>query len=344
MRLQSATFLLLLLPQASLARRPFGVVPSVAAASCRRTEHATVLGLLRGGYQQEHDNLDQHDDGMPPRIAPTDMALALRWTAEINRRLAVGTSSRRGGADPLIAPILYRDSSSQQTPLIRGGSAATTMASTATSESPLTLFHAKSPRPGGTGASRWGPNLEAYLQHVSRQLGLIEDDDDNDGATAVELSLALLYLDRATSAETPRSNGVAACPFLTPRSVHRLALTALLLATQTTRGWPLTYLMERIESLGIPSDQLTQMLSWMQGALGDPGLFVTPVQLQTWRKVLPRTSWLQATVASTPFFPPTTGKPTARATDPTEAPAATTIEAPHEETFSSASRVQLPVA
>ena len=132
-------------------------------------------------------------------------------------------------------------------------------------------------------SNRWGPSLEAYVDHICHALHLTP-------GAAPELSLALMYLDRATSAETPRSNGVPPVPFLQPRTVHRLVLAALLLATQTTQGYPLPVLMERVESLGIPPEQLSQMLQWMHGALGDPGYFVTLYSIQHWHQVLGETA------------------------------------------------------
>ena len=44
-------------------------------------------------------------------------------------------------------------------------------------------------------------------------------------------------------------------------------------------------LLHKVSSLGIPHDQLQQMVAWMRGALGDPGLYVTPDQMEEWRRV-----------------------------------------------------------
>ena len=279
----------------SVVARPFGLPWSrrgIPAFAKRAFLEDSVLPL-RGGYQQEeeeltmaqqqqqhvhqeHDFDDNHQAHMPPLISAADMALALRWTGEINRRLDWGTrpdaatlTTTRG---PLVTAVPVNDSSHPYYPTdMRGGGGEVTADSLSFAQEEsfaqedtaptLTLFHAKSPRPTGNGANRWGPNLEAYISHICQELQLTAD-------AAPELSLALMYLDRATSAETPRSQGLApAVPFLQPRTVHRLVLAALLLATHTTQGWPLPVLMERVESLGIPPEQLSQMLQWMHHAL-----------------------------------------------------------------------------
>jgi hypothetical protein len=38
-----------------------------------------------------------------------------------------------------------------------------------------------------------------------------------------------------------------------------------------------------LQSLGIPLQQLQQMVDWMTGALGDLGFFLTPNQMRDWR-------------------------------------------------------------
>lgn len=276
---------LLLLVDISLAR-PFGVatssqhkppMPGIRAfASPRATSPtARILPPLRGGATTIDDEVDAH---MPPRISAQDMALALRWTGEVNRRLRWGTEpSRLEASTHLVAPIY-----DEATHAMRGGES-----SEAASSLPLTLFHAKSPRrQGGRGAGRWGPELKRYVERICRQLDL-----SNEGA--VELSLALMYLDRASSPETPRSNGAIPVPFLQPRTVHRVVLTALLLAAHTTHGVPLPVLMERVEDFGVPPDQLAQMIQWMHLALGDPGYFVATDSIQRWQTVLAETSRLR---------------------------------------------------
>ncbi len=137
-------------------------------------------------------------------------------------------------------------------------------------EEELTLFHAKAK----LCARSWGPDLLPYLKHISEVLQI----ENN-----LELVLAMVYLDRACSVETPRSNGIAHVPFLQPRTVHRLGLAALVVAKTATSGTQ-TKIQELSESLGIPKAQLEQMVEWMVGALGDEGLYVGLEDLKAWSK------------------------------------------------------------
>jgi hypothetical protein len=174
-------------------------------------------------------------------------------------------------------------------------------------EEELTLFHAKIPRiraeteSGETvetqseeqdrdrGADYWGPDLLPYLEHIAEILHM----DNSDGG--VELLLAMIYLDRACSVETPRSNGVPPCPFCGPRTVHRLGLAALVVSKRavnvnSSRSEHGDYesdeeLVSRLSlSLGIPRLQLQQMVEWMVAALGDDGLYVGLEDMRTWSR------------------------------------------------------------
>lgn len=164
-------------------------------------------------------------------------------------------------------------------------------------EEELSLFHAKKSRSQSSsvckvdeleeedtkGASHWGPELLPYLVHIVDLLGI-----DKDG---IEICLAMIYLDRACSVETPRSNGVPSCPFCSPRTVHRLSLAALLVSMEAVRGQPQQfhtttddYMTRLSQSLGIPLFQLQQMVDWMRAALGDEGLFVTLEEMKRWSR------------------------------------------------------------
>lgn len=124
------------------------------------------------------------------------------------------------------------------------------------------------------GVDHWGPDLLPYLEHIVELLGI-----DKNG---IEICLAMIYLDRACTVETPRSNGVPSCPFCAPRTVHRLSLAALLVALGAVRGAPQQQrccdgdaaFARLSQSLGMPLFQLQQMLDWMRGALGDEGLYM----------------------------------------------------------------------
>ena len=228
----------------------------------------------------------QEDIYQPPRILLKHMSLALRVTSEWNRRLLNGVnhfkfwqrkenSSRGQPTDENHFPINVHPSRPWHPPI--------PVSSTQSHDDELTLFHAKTPRSSSgedkalVGVARWGPELLPYLEHIVDLLGISAD--------GVEIPLAMIYLDRACSVETQRSNGVPPCPFCIPRTVHRLSLASMLLATQAVKGISeeeMTSLYEKISSLGIPGTQLEQMVEWMRGALGDAGLAVTIPQMHEW--------------------------------------------------------------
>jgi hypothetical protein len=242
--------------------------------------------------EQWEEQYDEEEAFQPPKIHLKHMSLALRLTAEWNRRLIEGVSRRlkfwkqglstsspnhqqmflqqRGGSHP----VNVHPSRPWHPPIQVGDSEVQTE---------LTLFHAKSPRAQKQhkeqrrGPARWGPELQPYLEHIVDLLGISQQ-----GSDGVEIPLAMIYLDRACSVETPRSSGIPSCPFCTPRTVHRLSLVALLVASQAAHGGEMDDYFERISSLGIPKAQLQQMVDWMKGALGDPGLLVTVKQMKDW--------------------------------------------------------------
>lgn len=243
----------------------------------------------RGGSTMVAPPPEESLQPKPPALPSMNMehvSLSLRYTCEMNRRLQEATHlnpsihdqyekepdnvmNTRGGVQ--IHPSQFWQ------PPIRAPEVEDT-------QEQLTLFHAKSPRAGKTtvrrGANRWGPDLLKYLEHVTRLLNV----HDN----PLVLSLAILYLDRASSVETPRSNGAPACPYVSPRTVHRLVLVSLLIATKAV--YPSLDL--DVSSLGIPPMQLQHMENWMREALGDEHLYVQPEQLEdffynwerTWNK------------------------------------------------------------
>lgn len=210
----------------------------------------------------------------------------------------------------------------------------------------LTLFHAKVPRsrsppgeadesesggaesseqahtglsdgeaePKEGGALYWGPDLLPYLEHILYELLGV----DKEGSEII-LVLAMIYLDRACSIETPRTahyqrNGVGGgvavppCPFCAPRTVHRLSLSALVIAVKALRRTASAasmvsssssslsssqqphidsdaFVLEKLSgSLGIPLLQLQQMVEWMLLSLGDDGLYVSMEELRAWSR------------------------------------------------------------
>ena len=142
----------------------------------------------------------------------------------------------------------------------------------------------------------WGPDILPYLEYICDKLEI-----DKNG---IEVSLAMIYMDRACSVETSRSNGVPSCPFCTPRTVHRLSLAAFIISLQAVRGQDgagggggggggeqqLEQQYQQLQllsvSLGIPLLQLQQMVEWMRSALGDSGLFVTMEEMISWNRSL----------------------------------------------------------
>lgn len=223
-------------------------------------------------------SLVEENHFQPPSINISEMALALRWTSEINRRLEVGTQGiTEGRHQRFLTPGVN---------LVRGGGGAvmtTTYRILKTVEQQndddATIFHAKTPRLRSTGVARWGPCLEKFIQ---RLFDILQEDyhliDPH-----LELTLAMMYLDRACSVEKVRS--VAQLPFCTPRTVHRLSLTAILVAVAAVRGVSdMTPIYDKVETtFGIPSANCQSMVEWMRAAFGDAGIFVTPDEMREWK-------------------------------------------------------------
>lgn len=264
--------------------------------------------------QQQH----QEEPYQPPKILLKHMSMALRVTSEWNRRLLNGVHRfqfiwKRKPDSTQQPPLSQQQPDEHRGPYHSPQSNAygtlpvnvhpsrpwhppipPTLQSTGGEEDELTLFHAKAPRdPSASssegssrkddatahrGVARWGPELLPYLEHIVELLEI--------SPGGVEIPLAMIYLDRACSVETPRSNSVPPCPFCIPRTVHRLSLASLLLATQAVKGLSDTEMQTVFEKLassfGIPEVQLQQMVEWMRGALGDTGLMVTVSQMKLW--------------------------------------------------------------
>jgi hypothetical protein len=248
----------------------------------------------------------------PPKIMLKHMSMALRVTSEWNRRLLNGVNRfkfwKKTDSTDNNFQQTHQDQEGQQYPPHHSSSSTygtlpvnvhpsrpwhTPIPPTLKTEEDddLTLFHAKAPRGSSSpseqgsssetarrGIARWGPELLPYLELIVELLDISPDG-------GVEIPLAMIYLDRACSVETPRSNSVPPCPFCTPRTVHRLSLASMLLATQAVKGLSepeMQVLYKKFSSLGIPEVQLQQMVEWMRGALGDTGLMVTVSQMKVW--------------------------------------------------------------
>jgi hypothetical protein len=385
---------------------------SLASATTRHSQPIVlnqhqehVLLSLRAGYQDQQQHSWQDDDAFaeeeqvededneedeeeaedsysssssschPPSIALGEMAMALRWTGELNRRMMIASTARAQdtstGSFMSLSPPSYHSSSSLLVD-VRGGERAMTVEqlqlqrqqlSNEDESSPLTIFHAKAPFQGGggedantnpqrqrrRGALRWGPDLEAYLEHLVVDVFALKDAETR----SLALSLAMMYMDRATSVETPRGrqqrNGATtpSCPYCTPRTVHRLILTSLYLAVQAILQQKLamsndenddlmttfteeslflpprvlpshgrcSFYETKLASLGIPQDEMHHMIAWMKAALGDAGFFVTSDHMREWRRTWER-SWFTTTTTTTTPTPTTTTTPTPTTTTP----------------------------
>ena len=265
-------------------------------ASSAVGQPATSVGQV---IPQDHSNEQDND---LPSMNLEHVSLSLRLTCEMNRRLLQGIRNynsnvqtttaahhtkhpllQRGGDDtglvtPQHHPVNIHPSQSWQPPIRQSSNQEQQQ-----EEETLTMFHAKAPRTKKTqqrrGVARWGPELLPYLEYLVNNVLHVPQNQQS-----LTLALALMYLDRACSVETTRSNGAAKCPFVQPRTVHRLLLVALLTASRAVSPSDTVQLENVYDSLGIPPAQLEQVLHQFQNALGDYGLYVDPVQLEQWMK------------------------------------------------------------
>ena len=173
------------------------------------------LSLPRGGGEVEdkvHDNTNiekKHQQtsaiSLPlsslPLVDTLSVSLALRLTAETNRRLQHSTSKEQHKEE--------------------------------------TLFHSSV-------SYQESPELKTYLDTLLSAAGLEESTSTNpmDDERQVILSLALLYIDRSTSVDTPTDDyhqtgqmgGSHPSPYISPRTVHYVILTSLSIAIKCVRG------------------------------------------------------------------------------------------------------------
>jgi hypothetical protein len=296
------TQLVLLCVGYSVARRPTFVTKLPLRGGSMAMGHAEMFNAVPASWlvaqpQKEKDNEYYHEKleeyltieevtatpieenhFQPASINTSEMALALRWTAEVNRQLQVGNlATIEGKQQKLLASGLDH---------LRGGGGAVMtyripMTGQQRGDDDATIFHAQTPRSRWSpGSARWGASLEEFLQ---RLFDVLRDDSTTTVDPELELTLAMMYLDRACSVETSRS--VAHLPFCTPRTVHRLALTAMLVAVAAVRGVSnMTRIYDQVEaSFGISTASCQSMVEWMRSALGDAGIFVTPDEMREWK-------------------------------------------------------------
>lgn len=258
-------------------------------------------------YENPHsyrDSTEAVDASVPfemPDLHLNHVSLSLRLTCEMNRQLLQGIRESLGEEPgPLHEGTNYpnhqRSNGPVHNPLLQRGGDDNAMyhhpvnvhpsqswqppikeASSESNENlALTLFHAKSPRVSSkrrTGIARWGPELLSYLEYLVKDVLELPEEQ-----WSLILALTVVYLDRACSVETSRGMH-AACPFLEPRTVHRLTLISMVTAAQAVLADQVDA--SRIqELLKIPPSQFQQMEDTFQKALGDFGLYVDPFELQ----------------------------------------------------------------
>ena len=203
-----------------------------------------------------------------------NIAHALRFSCEVNRQLSAASNS------------MSRLSPSEDESTINGSTEVS-------QQEELTVFHQARPRElgGKRGVLRWGPDLALYLEELYKAL---------ECSSPMCLVYALIYLDRACSVETKRAglsvNGeVLKCPYVTPRTVHRLLLTAMVMAAKATDPEIIIksnalgcdqYVSsskryaERLKAFGVSEKILAAMEAKMLAALGEEGTFVQEYQLR----------------------------------------------------------------
>ncbi|GAX24840.1 hypothetical protein FisN_6Hh391 [Fistulifera solaris] len=261
-----------------LSGPPFALLLLSSSWSSCTAEVASIREIPRPHLQRTTSSLP---------IKVEEVALALRWTGEMNRRLFLASQQPFG-----VQRI--RDETEelpQSKDPFRGGQASvyriasTPRPSTVASDT-ITVFHAKRLYEGNAqGARRWGPELSQYLHTLVSFFG----SDFENTMSITDLTLAMIFMDRACSVETPRSDGHSPCPYCTPRTVHRLLVASVLVAVEANRGAPISEELRTQLSkvLGIPHSELEHMVDWVRGALGDQGTFVSSEQLQdfalTWK-------------------------------------------------------------
>jgi len=268
---------------------------------------------LQASGSLHHGSSNHHAWGkkQPSSFGVTEMTWALRWTGEVNRQLHQTTQTTtaiqsnlqyhdHGLLSSLSEPSLPTVQSPSSLLLVRGGSDQQQQQLQQNNpilqdgnDGSLTDFHAKSPMHAEqTGAARWGPPLASFLERALKVL-LGHNSDAHEQERI--LMLSLLYMDRASSVSTPRSQRETshALPFCTPRTVHRLTLSSLILAVSSSvhNVSPQMYCQRVAAAFGMCPEQLYTMVLEMKHALGDFGALVTPLQYRQFQE-----AWLTSPV------------------------------------------------
>jgi hypothetical protein len=229
-------------------------------------------------------------------------------TGTRNKRAATRQQQFRGGSTTSLC-VASRTTNTMRLPMTAPGEIDRL-------EAPPTIFHA--PRvptktATGTAGSATGTKLTSLSDFLNRALQciIIPPKDSRTDVVSKDalLSLAMLYLDRACAVDTPRYQfqnerqhhlQSPSCPFCSPATVHRLALTALLVAA-SANNLSICY-HDVSAAFGISRHECETMMAWMRTALGDAGIFVTPEEMRAfasvWHKRFPASATVTTSTAT----------------------------------------------
>lgn len=267
------------------ARQTFQNVPEYYAY---QNDTSSILDDVIHDEQQpgmERDQSDAMSNSLenifqPPSIQRAQISLAMESTAEMNQRLELGVSSSGQEVEHLLQEHYPFEQEQQLNNEDRPRGYKIHMHRPHTVRE--TIFHGKALGSSQQGINEYSPTMEDFVGQLLDLLISIKGSNTHSDHE-LELSLAMIYLDRASSIETSRN--VPRCPFVTPRTVHRLLLTAILLAVAVVRNVnDLSETYHKIEgAFGISSFHCYQMVKWMRAALGDSGIFVTPDDMRQFK-------------------------------------------------------------
>ena len=190
--------------------------------------------------QQQHpreeapQTSDMENPFQPPAITVSQMAMALRWTSALNRRLQVGSATQQTEERYLLQQQQQQQQqimSHSNVDHLRGGGGEGAVMTTAAVSSPYripltqqqqqqrpqnaksdaTIFHADEAPTREIRMEDFIRRVMDVLSPSSDKLATTKADDQQ----SLELALAMIYLDRACSVETPRGGGGGGHPTTT---------------------------------------------------------------------------------------------------------------------------------
>jgi len=301
------------------------ILLTITALTCYcLSQHSAVVLVTASTETRAHANSvtpvpSNPDDWILDILSYSTIASALRFTCEMNRQLncasrASSSLFRETMNRFLLSSSLQEDDNDEESS--SSSSYEPTKSEDENEEEELTLFHQgkanantdkKKNEEHLIGVRRWGPDLTLYLTELHKALE----------SSPLSLAYALIYLDRACSVETQRSRSYShyhtnhsptsittRCPYLTPRTVHRLLLTAMVMAAKATD--PETIIKsnavgvaqyessskkyaDKLKAFGVSETALAAMEAAMLAALGDERTYVSEHQLhacfRTWADI-----------------------------------------------------------